>query len=102
MDYSPFPILYSLFSPNQKALSLWENFKTDLLPKFLPSLEADSNNSFIPSWLPLIDSVTDRGILDKFARKMPISCRADLEEIKLPLSPEDWQIKTENIPPTIT
>jgi hypothetical protein len=87
-------------------LRFWSHiarWSLDLLArnKFLPSLEADSNNSFIPSWQPLIDSATDRGRLYKFAREMPISCRAALAEITVPLSPKNWQIKTENIPPTI-
>jgi len=87
-------------------LRFWSHiarWSLDLLArnKFLPSLESDSNNSFIPTWQPLIDSATDRGRLYKFAREMPISCRAALPEIQIPLSPKDWQIKTENIPPTI-
>ncbi|MDY6803723.1 MAG: DEAD/DEAH box helicase [Cyanobacteriota bacterium] len=87
-------------------LRFWSHiarWSLDLLArsKFLPSLEPDSNNAFIPRWQPLIDSATDRGRLHKFARQMPISCRAYLRDLELPQSWEDWQIKTENIPPVI-
>lgn len=87
-------------------LRFWSHiarWSLDLLArnKFLPSLEPDSNNSFIPSWQPLIDSATDQKRLHNFAREMPISCRAYQGDLGSPLSLEDWQIKTENIPPTI-
>jgi hypothetical protein len=87
-------------------LRFWSHiarWSLDLLArnKFLPSLEPDSNSAFIPLWQPLIDSATDRGRLYKFAREMPIACRAALAEIAVPLSPKNWQVKGGNIPPTI-
>ncbi|WP_293141069.1 SNF2 helicase-associated domain-containing protein, partial [Okeania sp. SIO3I5] len=82
-------------------LKFWSHvarWSLDLLArcKFLPSIEQTSNQEFIATWQPLLDSSIDQTRLQNFTLQMPLVCRTYHLDWESPISLENLQITTEN------
>ncbi|MGD1699462.1 SNF2 helicase-associated domain-containing protein, partial [Dapis sp. BLCC M229] len=82
-------------------LKFWSHvarWSLDLLArcKFLPSIEQTSNQEFIATWQPLLDSSLDQTRLQSFTLQMPLVCRTYHLNCQLPISLENLQITTED------
>ncbi|MEM1169217.1 MAG: SNF2-related protein [Cyanobacteria bacterium P01_H01_bin.35] len=82
-------------------LRFWSHvarWSLDLLArcKFLPSIEQTSNQEFIATWQPLLDSSIDQTRLKNFTLQMPLICRTYNIDWPSHLSLENLEIITDN------